>query len=186
MDVTRRSFLAICSLAMAVIAVPGSAARMQPAIEERYMPQLVPFKGFAPGTVVVESSRHYLYLVLGNGKARRYGIGVGRAGLAFKGEALIGRKAEWPSWRPTNNMIRRNPGKYARHANGVPRGPDNPLGARALYLYRDGKDTLYRIHGTNEPFSIGRSISSGCIRMLNEHVIDLFARVPTGTRVVVR
>lgn len=186
MHVTRRSFLAVCSLAMAVSGIPASAAGTQPEIEERYMPQLVPFEGFAPGTVVVDSSSHYLFLVLGLGKARRYGIGVGRAGLAFKGEAAIGRKAEWPSWRPTNNMIRRNPGKYARYADGVPGGPGNPLGARALYLYRNGKDTLYRIHGTNEPSSIGRSVSNGCIRMLNDHVIDLFARVPTGTRVVVR
>ncbi|MBA3911215.1 MAG: hypothetical protein C0524_15420, partial [Rhodobacter sp.] len=95
------------------------------------------------------------------------------------------RKAEWPSWRPTNDMIRRNPERYAQFAGGVPGGPRNPLGARALYLYKDGIDTYYRIHGTTEPWSIGKSVSNGCIRMLNEHVIQLYEQVPVGTPVTV-
>ena len=119
------------------------------------------------------------------GKARRYGVGVGKAGLAFKGSAEIKRKAEWPSWTPTANMIKREPQKYKRYAKGVPGGPDNPLGARALYLYKGGRDTYYRIHGTTQPNSIGRSVSNGCIRMINDHVIDLYNRVPLGTKVVV-
>ena len=105
--------------------------------------------------------------------------------LEFRGSATIERKAEWPSWRPTNEMIRRNPKRYAQFAKGVPGGPKNPLGARALYLYRDGRDTYYRIHGTTEPWSIGQSVSNGCIRMLNDHVIQLYEQVPIGTPVTV-
>ena len=112
-------------------------------------------------------------------------MGVGKAGLAFKGTANIARKAKWPSWTPTKNMIRRQPGKYAKYAKGVPGGPGNPLGSRALYLYRNGRDTYYRIHGTTQPSSIGRSVSNGCIRMINGHVEDLYERVPVGARVVV-
>jgi lipoprotein-anchoring transpeptidase ErfK/SrfK len=119
------------------------------------------------------------------GKARSYGVGVGKAGLTFKGMATIKPKAEWPSWTPTANMIRRNPGKYARYAGGVPGGKNNPLGARALYLYKGNRDTYFRIHGTTEPDSIGRSISNGCIRMINEHAIDLYNRVAHGTGVIV-
>ena len=154
-------------------------------LDEKFGPQTVRFSGYEPGTIVVDPSNHFLYLQMGAGKARRYGVGVGRAGLAFRGQAKVGRKAKWPSWTPTANMIRRNPKKYARFAKGVPGGPNNPLGSRALYLYRDGRDTLYRIHGTTEPSSIGRSVSNGCIRMINEHVEDLFERVPVGAQVVV-
>jgi len=154
-------------------------------VADKFKPQIVVFTGYAPGTVVVDPRNHFLYLVVGFGFARRYGVGVGRAGLVFKGDAVIGRKAKWPSWRPTKNMIRRSPGKYARYAGGMRGGPGNPLGARALYLYRGNRDTMYRIHGTNQPRSIGRSVSNGCIRMINAHVIDLFDRVPVGARVVV-
>jgi lipoprotein-anchoring transpeptidase ErfK/SrfK len=154
-------------------------------LDPRFEPQSVSYTGYEPGTLVVDPRNHYLYFVEDGRSARRYGVGVGKAGLTFKGTATIGRKAKWPSWRPTDNMIRRNPGKYARYANGVPGGPRNPLGARALYLYRGERDTMYRIHGTTEPSSIGRSVSNGCIRMINEHVIDLFERVPVGTKVVV-
>lgn len=135
--------------------------------------------------IVVDSKNKFLYLIENHEIARRYGIGVGRAGLAWKGRAKIGRKAPWPRWTPTKNMIRREPHKYARFASGVPGGPANPLGARALYLYRNGIDTLYRIHGTNDPSSIGRAVSSGCIRLLNDHIIDLYRRVSIGTKVVV-
>lgn len=155
-------------------------------LDQRFQPQTVRHAGYAPGTIIVDPRNHYLYLQISRSKARRYGVGVGRAGLAFKGSAEIGRKAKWPSWTPTKNMIRREPKKYARFAKGVPGGPGNPLGSRALYLYKNGRDTLYRIHGTTQPSSIGRSVSNGCIRMLNSHVEDLYRRVEVGAKVIVR
>ena len=154
-------------------------------LDKKYEPQTVKFRGYKRGTIVVDPKNHFLYLVEGFGKARRYGVGVGRAGLAFKGSANIKRKAKWPSWTPTANMIKREPHKYKKFAGGVPGGPENPLGARALYLYKGNRDTYYRIHGTTQPDSIGRSVSNGCIRMINDHVIDLYNRVPVGTTVVV-
>ena len=154
-------------------------------LDKKFEPQTVKFNGYRAGTIVVDPKNHFLYFVERRGKARRYGVGVGKAGLAFKGSAEIKRKAEWPSWTPTPNMIKREPQKYKRYAKGVPGGPNNPLGARALYLYKGKRDTYYRIHGTTEPNSIGRSVSNGCIRMINDHVIDLYNRVPLGTRVVV-
>lgn len=151
-----------------------------------YQPQIVEFDpSYMPGTIVVDPGNRFLYFVEGIGIATRYGVGVGRAGLAWSGTAEIARKAKWPRWTPTPNMIKRDPGKYAKHAGGVPGGPGNPLGARALYLYRGGKDTFYRIHGTTEPWTIGRAVSNGCIRMLNEHVTELYERVPIGAPVVV-
>ena len=140
---------------------------------------------FEPGQILVFPRNYFLYHVFDTERAIRYGVGVGKAGLEFTGSAIIERKAEWPSWRPTNDMIRRDPGRYAKFAGGVPGGPNNPLGARALYLYRDGRDTYFRIHGTTEPSSIGKSVSNGCIRMLNEHVIQLYEKVPVGTPVIV-
>jgi len=138
-----------------------------------------------PGTIVVDPHARFLYLVMENGKAMRYGVGVAKAGLEFVGEADIARKAQWPGWTPTQDMIKRDPERYEPLAKGLPGGLKNPLGARALYLYKGGQDTLYRIHGTNEPWSIGKSVSSGCIRMLNQDIIDLHSRVPKGSRVVV-
>lgn len=154
-------------------------------LDKKFVPQEVRFTGYRRGTIVVDPKNHFLYLVTSRTKARRYGVGVGRAGLAFKGTATIERKAEWPRWTPTQNMIRREPHKYAKYAKGVPGGPRNPLGARALYLYRNGRDTYFRIHGTTQPSSIGRSVSAGCIRMINDHVIDLYERVPLKTKVIV-
>lgn len=136
------------------------------------------------GTVVVNTPERRLYYVLGNGRAIRYGIGVGREGLALAGNATVGRKAEWPSWTPTANMISRDP-RNKQYAGGVPGGLTNPLGARALYLYRGGRDTMFRIHGTNQPQSIGLAVSSGCVRMLNHDVVDLYDRVAVGSKVVV-
>ncbi|AQS61065.1 hypothetical protein AGRHK599_LOCUS2042 [Rhizobium rhizogenes] len=136
------------------------------------------------GTVVVDTPARRLYYVMGGGRAMRYGVGVGRQGLALKGDAYIGRKAEWPSWTPTANMMRRDP-RNLKFAGGMAGGPNNPLGARALYLYRSGNDTMFRLHGTNQPQSIGHAMSSGCIRMLNHDIIDLYSRVPVGSRVVV-
>ncbi len=188
--ISRRSVLIGAVAATAMSAVPASAHRVKKKksafkLDPKYKPQIVRFSGYQPGTVVVSPRKHFLYLVLSGGRARRYGVGVGRAGRAFRGKATVGRKAKWPSWRPTDNMIRREPRKYARFAGGVPGGINNPLGARALYLYRGKRDTMYRIHGTNQPSSIGRSVSNGCIRMINEHAIDLYNRVPVGAQVVV-
>lgn len=130
-----------------------------------------------PGTIVVDTNERRLYFVLADGKAVRYGVGVGRPGFDWAGSHAVTRKAEWPSWTPPAQMLKRRP-DLPRHMAG---GPDNPLGARALYL----GSTLYRIHGSNEPETIGQAVSSGCIRMLNEDVIDLYDRAKVGTRVVV-
>ena len=141
---------------------------------------------YAPGSIVVNTAERFLYLVQPNDRAIRYGVGVGREeGLQFKGNAVISRKAEWPGWTPTANMIRTQPDRYSQYAGGLPGGPTNPLGARALYLYRNGKDTHFRLHGTTEPYTIGTQVSSGCIRLMNHDIIDLYSRVPTGTRVYV-
>lgn len=140
----------------------------------------------APGTIVVDVYSRKLYLVEEGGTAMRYPIAVGREGLSFKGNGVIGRKAEWPSWQPTANMIRTRPDLYAAYAGGLPGGLENPLGARALYLYRGGRDTMFRIHGTSDAASIGHATSAGCIRLFNQDAIDLYSRVPSGTRVKVR
>lgn len=137
-----------------------------------------------PGTVIVDTGERALYHVQGNGEAMRYGVGVGKEGFEWAGIAKVGRKVEWPSWTPPEEMIQRRP-ELAEYANGMPGGPDNPLGARALYLYSGGRDTMFRIHGTNEPRSIGTAASSGCIRMLNEEVVELYDQVPIGTKVIV-
>ncbi|SHI46572.1 Lipoprotein-anchoring transpeptidase ErfK/SrfK [Aureimonas altamirensis DSM 21988] len=155
-------------------------------VDPQYWRRVVRYYGpETPGTVVVDPERRFVYLVLEGGESMRYGCGVGRAGFGFKGDAVIQRKAQWPRWTPTPNMIRLDPERNGPFAGGVPGGPANPLGARALYLYRGGVDTLYRIHGTNEAWSIGRSVSSGCIRLFNQDIIDLYGRVPTGAKVVV-
>lgn len=155
-------------------------------IESKNVRQVVDYQTKKPpGTIVVDPYARFLYLVMENGKAMRYGVGVAKAGLEFVGEADIARKAQWPGWTPTQDMIKRDPERYEPLAKGLPGGLKNPLGARALYLYKGGQDTLYRIHGTNEPWSIGKSVSSGCIRMLNQDIIDLHRRVPKGSRVVV-
>jgi lipoprotein-anchoring transpeptidase ErfK/SrfK len=142
--------------------------------------------GQAPGTVVVDTKRNFLYLVQPNHKAIRYGVATGAEAYGWTGTATVGRKAEWPRWMPPPDMVKRWP--YLQptvDAGGLPGGPDNPLGARALYLYDHGKDTLYRIHGTNEPELIGTGVSSGCIRMTDIDAIDLYNRVPLGAKVVV-
>ncbi|GJD52417.1 hypothetical protein OPKNFCMD_5182 [Methylobacterium crusticola] len=145
---------------------------------------------YEPGTVVIDPRGHHLYLIEGGGRARRYGVGVGRQGFAWSGAATINSKQAWPDWYPPKEMIARQPA-LARQVSqlqsglGVPGGSHNPLGARAMYLWQNNKDTLYRIHGTTEPESIGRSVSSGCIRMINQDVVDLYARVGIGAQVVV-
>lgn len=181
----RRSFLATGLFAFGATQIPAFAHERRPTLDEKYLPQIVALKGYEPGTIIIDPAKRFLYLIETQAEARRYGVGVGRAARVWSGRAIIGRKAKWPWWRPTDNMIRRQPQKYARYANGVPGGSSNPLGARALYLYRAGRDTMYRIHGTNEPWTIGRAVSNGCIRMLNDHVIDLYERVPLGAPVIV-
>ena len=185
--IDRRSFgLGILTLLSSSRFSVAAKAQKPFELDARFLPQIVSVGYDQPsGTIVVVPQDRFLYLMEGQGMARRYGIGVGRAGLAFSGPAVVGRKAKWPSWRPTDNMIRRDPKKYAKYAKGVPGGPGNPLGSRALYLYREGRDTLYRIHGTTEPWTIGKAVSNGCIRMVNEHVEDLYERVPVGAQVVV-
>jgi lipoprotein-anchoring transpeptidase ErfK/SrfK len=155
-------------------------------IDPKYYRQEVAYAGpEVPGSVVVDTPNRFLYLVLGEGRALRYGVGVGKAGLEFEGVGVIQYKRAWPRWTPTAAMIAREPQRYGPLAQGMEPGPTNPLGARALYLFKNGVDTLYRIHGTNEDWSIGRSISSGCIRMLNQDVIDLYRRVQPGASVIV-
>ena len=146
----------------------------------------VPFAGpYRPGTIVVDVADRRLYLVEPGGMAMRYTVGVGREeALNFRGSAVIGRKAEWPRWAPTASMVERMP-RYAAYVGGMAGGIGNPLGARALYLYRGNQDTYFRLHGTNEPDTIGTAVSSGCIRLFNHDIIDLFNRVPVGTPVVV-
>jgi lipoprotein-anchoring transpeptidase ErfK/SrfK len=181
----RRAFL---SGTVATLATPfmisSTAATEIPTV---FRPQLVNINTTQPaGIIHVNTARRFLYLTIGGSEAIRYGIAVGARGREFRGTATIARKAEWPAWTPTANMIRQEPNVYGPYRAGLPGGHENnPMGARGLYLYRNGRDTMYRIHGTNQPWTIGRSFSSGCVRLANEHIADLYARVPVGTRVIV-
>ena len=155
-------------------------------INPKFLRQRVDYKSkYRPGTIVVEPRNHFLYFIEGNNKAIRYGVGVGRAGFAWSGSARVGFKRKWPTWTPPSAMIRREP-HLRKWAKGMPPSLTNPLGARALYIYRGGRDTLYRIHGTNNPKSIGKSLSSGCIRLWNQDIADLYDRAKTGARLVVK
>ncbi|MES0101840.1 L,D-transpeptidase [Mesorhizobium sp. M0019] len=175
-----------CTSTLQQVAEPiSSAFGPRRGLNPRYRRQHVRYDGNEPaGTIVVDTSQRFLYAVETDGWATRYGVGVGEQGLSFKGTATVGRKADWPSWTPTASMMKRKP-RLVKYAGGVPGGPNNPLGARALYLYRDGRDTHFRIHGTNEPWTIGTAVSNGCIRMIDDDVIDLYERTPLGTTVVV-
>lgn len=153
-------------------------ARFDPSFAPRLVPTI---HDEIPGSIVVNTQTRHLYLIEPGGRSRRYGVAVGSAGYAWAGRALIGHKATWPAWHPTPSMKAEVPGLPAR----IPPGAGNPLGARALYLYQGGRDTLYRIPGTSEPWTIGTQASSGCIRMFNEDVIDLYDRVRTGASVLV-
>jgi len=138
-----------------------------------------------PGTIIVDIAARRLYLIQPGGAALRYGVGVGREeALNFQGSAKIGRKAEWPTWTPTESMMQSIP-RYRAYAKGMPGGEGNPLGPRALYLFRDNEDTHFRLHGTTQPLSIGKAVSSGCIRLFNQDIIDLYKRVPVGADLVV-
>lgn len=180
----RRTFIAS---SLAATALPQVVSAQSAAFDPT--PQMVRIKkNYEVGELLILPRSYYLYFVTEPGQARRYGVGVGRAGLEFTGSAVIGAKKEWPTWRPTNDMIERDPQAYSRfigNTDAQPGGPDNPLGSRALYLFQGGRDTFFRIHGTTAPKSIGRSVSNGCIRMLNEHVKDLYQIVPIGAKVTV-
>jgi lipoprotein-anchoring transpeptidase ErfK/SrfK len=152
---------------------------------EAFRRQIVTFRtAEPPGTIIIDGNQHFLYLVQPGGQAIRYGIGVGRDGFGWAGIVRVGRTAEWPVWTPPAEMVARD-ANAAKWAAGMPGGPDNPLGARALYLYAGDQDTIYRIHGTAEPWTIGLDVSSGCIRLNNDDVTDLHSRVQIGAKVIV-
>jgi lipoprotein-anchoring transpeptidase ErfK/SrfK len=163
-----------------------------PAVPPDWVPEVnrrveVPYAAPDPsGRIIVDPFAKLLYLVGATGTAMRYRIAVGQEGRAFRGQATVGRKQPWPYWTPTRNMIRTQPELYADKAGGMPPGVDNPLGARALYLYRGSRDTMFRIHGTGDYTSIGKATSAGCIRLYNQDILDLYERVATGALVRVR
>ena len=155
-------------------------------VDRKYRRQNVELvSGEKPGTIIIDTREKFLYYVLGDNRAIRYGIGVGREGFEWHGTAHIALKREWPTWTPPKAMIRRQP-QLAKWAGGMPGGPQNALGARAMYLFNKGGDSGYRIHGTPEWWSIGKAMSSGCIRMLNQDVIDLYDRAEVGAKVIVK
>ena len=163
---------------------PIPAARID-LVDPQYWRQVVDDPtGERPGTVVVDTSTRFLYAVLEGGKAMRYGVGIGRDGFAWSGRAYVGYKREWPTWTPPSEMIARQP-ELEQYRRGMAPGFENPLGARALYIFKDGKDTIYRLHGNPDATSIGKAVSSGCVRLLNQDVIDLYERVPTGSPILV-
>lgn len=190
--ITRRTFL-IGGASLAVAACNSETmdswtayAPVSGAIDPKFRRRRVRYESREkPGTIIVDTSERFLYVVEPGGMATRYGVGVGRAGFSWSGRAHVGRKAKWPTWTPPPRMIARQP-ELKKYAGGMPGGPNNPLGARALYLYKGGRDTLYRLHGTNQPSSIGRAMSSGCIRMMNGDVEHLYERTPIGAKVVVK
>lgn len=169
----------------------GSVQTRSMAIDPAYRRQDVDYATReARDTIIVDTSQHYLYFVQEGGRALRYGVGVGSEGFGWFGAASVHDKQEWPDWYPTAETLQRKPEiiphlKQLQSGMGMPGGPDNPLGARALYLWQENKDTLYRIHGTNEPWTIGKNVSSGCIRMVDEDAIDLYDRTRIGSKVVV-
>ncbi|MXQ14176.1 L,D-transpeptidase [Microvirga makkahensis] len=218
MDLNRRAFVLGLPAAAVCSSLPGGSSFAQQAVsrsvyQAMYAPienDLYPIPGIdisqinrnylrrvvsyetseAPGTIVVDPRSRYLYLVLRDGMAVRYGVGVGRSGFSWSGSAVIKDKQEWPDWYPPKEMFERQPELMEQMGElpggpGMPGGPGNPLGARALYLWQGNKDTLYRIHGTFEPWTIGTNVSSGCIRMINQDAIDLYNHTPLGTKVVV-
>ncbi len=177
------------------LGLAGTAASAQQAVEaaigvesgglpERFQPRIVNVPAsMKPGEIHVDPNRFALYWTLPEGKAIRYSVGVGRTGLYESGVFRIGAKKKWPSWTPTPDMIEREPENYEQYKDGMPGGVDNPLGARALYLFDGTRDTFLRIHGTNAPNTIGTAVSNGCARLVNEHVKDLYEKVPLETTV---
>jgi lipoprotein-anchoring transpeptidase ErfK/SrfK len=155
-------------------------------LKPKYRRRMVDFPtAEAPGTIIVDTPNRYLYLVLGDGKAMRYGVGIGRDGFTWGGRGRIQYKRAWPRWTPPTEMIARQP-ELEKYRNGMAPALDNPLGARALYIFKDGQDTFYRLHGTQDAASIGRAVSSGCVRLINQDIIDLYDRARTGATIIVR
>lgn len=184
---SRRGVVAGGLAATFLPAVRALAHEAEPfVLPDAFQPTLVRLDaGLGEGEVHVLPNLFSLYWTLSGGEAIRFAIGVGRPGLYHSGRFTVGDKREWPSWKPTGAMIERDPDRYARYADGMPGGPDNPLGARALYLFDDeGRDTFLRIHGTNDPRTIGTAVSNGCARLTNDHIMQLYGLVPLGTRVV--
>ena len=198
MQIDRRTFLGLTTGAAASWSFPSVAGTTVdtalngepfefPYFDERLIPieyrrQLVPYQSNETiGTIIVDTKQRFLYVTRERGMALRYGIGIGREGFSWGGRATIRRKKAWPKWTPPAEMHEREPGL----PQSMPGGPDNPLGARALYLFEGDRDTLYRLHGTSELHSIGKAVSSGCVRLLNQDIIDLYQRIPVGTVVVV-
>jgi len=176
-DPVTRQFVAYAPKKQVVMRGPAKRA-----VPSQYRRQMVRVRTKeAPGTIIIDTRNKFLYYVLGDGEAIRYGVGVGREGFTWKGTVRLGRKAEWPDWRPPAEMLKRRPELPTFMAG----GPSNPLGARAMYLYKGKSDTLFRIHGTNEPWTIGTNVSSGCFRMVNEDVIHLYSRAKVGAKVIV-
>jgi lipoprotein-anchoring transpeptidase ErfK/SrfK len=154
-------------------------------LDPKFYRRVVPYESDeAPGTIIVDPKNYYVYRIEGDGKATRYGANVGRAGFLWSGEAYVGRKSEWPVWTPPPEMIKRQP-EAAKYAHGMPPGLDNPLGARTLHLYNDGVYTLYTIYSTSDPETIGTNITSGCTGLLTQDMVDLYARTPVKTKVIV-
>lgn len=184
----RRTMLASFGGAMACGLAAATANAAEPyVIPEAHMPRFVKIReGFAPYEVHVFPQEFGLYWTLPDQRAIRYAVGIGKPGLYEAGEFFVGAKKEWPSWKPTEDMVERDPASYAQYAeDGMPGGPQNPLGARALYLFQPRRgDTYLRIHGTNDPRTIGHAVSNGCARLVNSHIVDLYLRVPVNTRVV--
>ena len=165
-------------------AFPIPAERIE-LLDPKYYRQVVPYTtSEQPGTIIVDTPNRFLYLVRADSQAMRYGVGIGREGFAWQGRAVIAYKKQWPTWTPPSEMIDRQP-ELEQYRHGMAPGLDNPLGPRALYIFQDGKDTLYRLHGNMDARSIGKAVSSGCVRLLFQDVIDLYQRVPDGTPVVV-
>jgi lipoprotein-anchoring transpeptidase ErfK/SrfK len=157
-------------------------------IDARYYRQEVPNTfGERPGTIIVDTGERFLYLIQSDGSAMRYGVGIGREGFAWQGEGVIQWRQKWPRWKPPNEMVARQPqlAQYSIANGGMPPGLENPLGARAMYIFQNGEDTLYRLHGSPEWQSIGKAVSSGCVRLINQDVIDLYDRVRTGAPILV-
>ena len=188
---TRRELLVTtCALAVVMTLPACTNSRQATGLDQIYRRKEVQYDTREkPGTIVINPSEHFLYFVEGGGRAVRYGVGVGSEGFAWSGVATVRSKQEWPNWYPTNDYLQRQPAARSRlnlqSGSGMVAGLTNPLGARALYLWQGNKDTLYRIHGTNEPWTIGQNVSSGCIRLTNEDVIDLYDRTSVGAKVVV-
>ncbi len=186
--ISRRHILGSGLAAMGLAATgvrANEGVELASTLPPEFQPQLVQIPaGYAPGTVHVDPATFSLYWTLPDNMAIRYAVGIAREGLYEAGTFFIGAKKEWPSWTPTPDMIAREPELYAQWEDGMPGGPDNPLGARALYLFtEEGGDTFMRIHGTNAPQTIGSMVSNGCVRLINEHIVDLYDRVPEGSTV---